>query len=211
MVGFKGPERFVGEEALSQYARNTANTVTALPALLGATEPPPGASFSMAGGAVTVDYALGEDAGPASVEPELLLAMLLRKLAQESAVSRTISDNFGADVAQPICCYWASRQGWRRGMPRAHATLFGRKLRCNGTTTTTTTFYIHIECCMALCMAVGLRTVGNIRRRRHPTSRPRRAPRRTASGAVGASTHAHAHAHGLDETRGGGAEALAQM
>ena len=62
MVGFKGPERFVGEEALSQYARNTANTVTALPALLGATEPPPGASFSMAGGAVTVDYALGEDA-----------------------------------------------------------------------------------------------------------------------------------------------------
>ena len=100
VVGFKGPERFVGEEALSQYARNTANTVTALPALLGATEPPPGASFSMAGGAVTVDYALGEDAGPASVEPELLLAMLLRKLAQESAVSRTISDNFGADVAQ---------------------------------------------------------------------------------------------------------------
>ena len=35
-VGFKGPERFVGEEALTQYARNCANTVSALPGLLGA-------------------------------------------------------------------------------------------------------------------------------------------------------------------------------
>ena len=100
VVGFKGPERFVGEEALSQYARNTANTVTALPALLGATEAPAGSSFSMEGGAISVDYALGEDAGPTGFEPELLTAMMLRKLAQESAVSRTIADSFGADVAQ---------------------------------------------------------------------------------------------------------------
>lgn len=99
-MGFKGPERFVGEEALSQYARNTANTVTALPALLGATVAPAGASFSMEGGAVSVDYALGADEGPASFEPELLMAMMLRKLAQESAVSRTIADSFGADIAQ---------------------------------------------------------------------------------------------------------------
>ena len=54
----------------------------------------------MEGGEVSVDYALGEDAGPATLSPELLMGMMLRKLAQESAVSRTIADNFGATVAQ---------------------------------------------------------------------------------------------------------------
>ena len=57
-MGFKGPELFVGEEALSQYARNTANTVTALPALLSATEAPAGASFSMESGAVSAQKTL---------------------------------------------------------------------------------------------------------------------------------------------------------
>lgn len=98
-MGFKGPDRFVGEEALTQYGRNTANTITALPSLLDATEAPSGASYTMDGNGVSVDYALGEDAGPVTMEPELLLAMQLRKLAQESAVSRTIQDNFGADVS----------------------------------------------------------------------------------------------------------------
>ena len=99
-VGFKGPERFVGEEALTQYARNCANTVSALPGLLGAESAPAGASFQMEEGQAVLDYALGDDAGPSKLRPELLLATLLRKLGQESAVSRTVADNFGADVAQ---------------------------------------------------------------------------------------------------------------
>ena len=51
-------------------------------------------------GQAVLDYALGDDAGPSKLRPELLLATLLRKLGQESAVSRTVADNFGADVAQ---------------------------------------------------------------------------------------------------------------
>ena len=83
IVGFKDKECFVGEDALAQQGRNVANSVTGLANLLAATVAPVGASFTVdADGTIPVQYSLGDDAGPMSAAPELLLALLLKKLGQ---------------------------------------------------------------------------------------------------------------------------------
>eukprot|EP01049_Picozoa_sp_SAG25_P011732 SAG25_NODE_1477_length_2945_cov_4.584428_1_plen_536_part_00 len=100
VVGFKEKEAFVGEDALAQQGRNVSNTIEAAATLLCAPAAPEGASFTMQeDGKVPVSYCLADGEPTTAVAPELLCALLLKKLAEEKAVCQTISDSFGADVA----------------------------------------------------------------------------------------------------------------